>query len=299
MLVFGLAHRLLRARHPQGSRRPRTAGPSRAGQRRRARGLHAGHGPDRRRRAHGARAARGRLARRDGGRRRSGCSSPRACGPCWRATARWRGPMLRCATSCGLARNASLMRVAAMHFLLFGGYLAMLGLLPRALVESGHAAGPGRPRHRGLAHRRRDRELRGPLALRSHRTKAARPRRRRPGRRHRARRHGLRAGCGDDRPCSSSRRSAAGASRRCSSRSPPRSRASAPPASGAALGLLVLVGQTGGFLLPSLAGTVTQSAGLPGAIALLAAVHLLILAPALGMRDTRASRSAPSGALAT
>ena len=67
---------------------------------------------------------------------------------------------------------------------------------------------------------------------------------------------------------------------------------------GAALGLLVLVGQMGGFLLPALAGATTQSAGLPGAIGALAVVHLLILAPALGMRDTRAARPAPSGALA-
>ena len=57
---------------------------------------------------------------------------------------------------------------------------------------------------------------------------------------------------------------------------------------GAALGLLVLVGQMGGFLLPSLTGRPRRgSAGLPGAIGGLAVVHLLILAPALGMRDTR------------
>ncbi|MDB4995888.1 MAG: major facilitator superfamily 1 [Myxococcaceae bacterium] len=36
-----------------------------------------------------------------------------------------------------LAKGAELRRVAAMHFLLFGGYLALLGMLPRALVESG------------------------------------------------------------------------------------------------------------------------------------------------------------------
>jgi hypothetical protein len=68
---------------------------------------------------------------------------------------------------------------------------------------------------------------------------------------------------------------------------------------GAALGLLVLVGQVGGFLLPSLAGAITQHAGLGGAIGAMAVVHLLILAPALGMRDTRAVRPAPSGAFAT
>ena len=48
-------------------------------------------------------------------------------------------PLLRTSASglADLARAGRLARVAAMHFLLFGGYLAMLGLLPRALVESG------------------------------------------------------------------------------------------------------------------------------------------------------------------
>jgi MFS family permease len=67
---------------------------------------------------------------------------------------------------------------------------------------------------------------------------------------------------------------------------------------GAALGLLTLVGQAGGFLLPTLAGAMAQATGLPGAIGGLALVHVLILAPALGMRETRAARPAPSGALA-
>src|SRR5207248_1255388 len=41
------------------------------------------------------------------------------------------------AGSLALARNPELRRVAVIQLLLFGGYLALLGLLPRALGESG------------------------------------------------------------------------------------------------------------------------------------------------------------------
>src|SRR6185503_11380060 len=36
-----------------------------------------------------------------------------------------------------LGRDRQLLRVAAVQFLLFGGYLALLGLLPRALTDAG------------------------------------------------------------------------------------------------------------------------------------------------------------------
>src|SRR5207244_7282312 len=36
-----------------------------------------------------------------------------------------------------LAKNADLRRIAMMQLLLFGGYLALLGILPRALIERG------------------------------------------------------------------------------------------------------------------------------------------------------------------
>jgi MFS family permease len=68
---------------------------------------------------------------------------------------------------------------------------------------------------------------------------------------------------------------------------------------GGALGLLTLVGQAGGFLLPTAVGSATQAGGLPAAIGLLGVAHLLLLVPALGLRDTAASARTPSGALAT
>jgi YNFM family putative membrane transporter len=43
--------------------------------------------------------------------------------------------------SIGLLRDPTLRAVAAMYFLLFGGYLALLGLLPRALIEAGLGRG--------------------------------------------------------------------------------------------------------------------------------------------------------------
>jgi hypothetical protein len=66
---------------------------------------------------------------------------------------------------------------------------------------------------------------------------------------------------------------------------------------GAALGLLTLVGQAGGFLLPTAIGNAVQAGGLPAAIGVLGVAHLLLLVPALGLRDTAASARAPSGAL--
>ena len=55
---------------------------------------------------------------------------------------------------------------------------------------------------------------------------------------------------------------------------------------GAALGLLLLVGQAGGFLLPVLTGAVAQAGGFQAALGLLAVIHLLIVLPALGLRET-------------
>ena len=62
--------------------------------------------------------------------------------------------------------------------------------------------------------------------------------------------------------------------------------------------LLTLVGQLGGFLLPSLTGSAAQAGGLPAAIGALAVVHLLLLVPALSLRDTRGPARAPAGAVA-
>ena len=67
---------------------------------------------------------------------------------------------------------------------------------------------------------------------------------------------------------------------------------------GAALGLLTLVGQIGGFLLPTITGSAAQTGGLPSAIGVLAVGHLLLLVPALGLRETREPVRAPSAAVA-
>jgi NNP family nitrate/nitrite transporter-like MFS transporter len=200
-------------------------------------------------------------------------------------------------TIVGLARNARLLRVAAMHFLLFGGYLAMLGLLPRALVETGMP-----PARVGLA-------------IAAWLTAAGIANYAGPWISDRlARRRPLLVGGAAVAGCSLAAMAVAppaatvpllvvaalggGCVAPLLFALPAEIEGVGPARIGAALGLLVLVGQMGGFLLPSLAGVVNERAGLPGAIGALAVVHLLILAPALGMRDTRASRTAPSGALA-
>ena len=57
-----------------------------------------------------------------------------------------------------------------------------------------------------------------------------------------------------------------------------------PAKAGAALGLLMLVGQIGGFLLPIVSGAMAQASGPSAALAGLAVVHLLVVVPALGLR---------------
>jgi MFS family permease len=59
-----------------------------------------------------------------------------------------------------------------------------------------------------------------------------------------------------------------------------------PARAGAALGLLMLVGQIGGFLLPTLAGAVAQHAGFTASLAALAMLHLAVVIPALSIRET-------------
>jgi MFS family permease len=194
-----------------------------------------------------------------------------------------------------LTRNGRLMRVAAMQFLLFGGYLALLGMLPRTLVESGMT--PGRV---GLA-------VATWLAAAAVANYAGPWLSDRIGRR----RPVLVAG-------SAVAGLALGAMAVVPSAALPLLVVAAlgggcvapllfaMPAEidgvgaarvGAALGLLTLVGQLGGFLLPTMAGSAAQAGGLTGAIGALALAHLAILVPALGVRDTRTS-PAPSAALA-
>lgn len=55
---------------------------------------------------------------------------------------------------------------------------------------------------------------------------------------------------------------------------------------GAALGLLMMVGQVGGFLLPVLVGATAEAAGFRAAILTLAMIHAFILVPAFGLHET-------------
>src|SRR6185295_88300 len=57
-----------------------------------------------------------------------------------------------------------------------------------------------------------------------------------------------------------------------------------PAKAGAALGLLMLVGQVGGFLLPVVSGSIAQTSGSAAAIGALAVMHLLVVVPALGLK---------------
>jgi NNP family nitrate/nitrite transporter-like MFS transporter len=214
-----------------------------------------------------------------------------AAGFLWLVVVRDRGTLSRHAdlgTVFRLAKNPQLRRVAAIHVLLFGGYLAMLGFLPRALIESGMA-----PAHVGIAiaswlgiagvanlagpwlsdrlGRRRPFVIGGSLlAAGALATMALLP----------AAQGvwllGVAAiGGGCFAPLLFTL---------------PLERPSVGPArAGAALGLLMLVGQLGGFVLPILAGAAAQGAGLAGALALLALAHAAIVIPARGLQE-------PSGA---
>ena len=55
---------------------------------------------------------------------------------------------------------------------------------------------------------------------------------------------------------------------------------------GAALGLLMMLGQVGGFLLPVVVGATAEAAGFRAAILGLAMIHSLILVPAFGLVET-------------
>jgi MFS family permease len=184
-----------------------------------------------------------------------------------------------------------------MHFLLFGGYLAMLGMLPRTLLEGGMPA------------------ARVGVAIAAWLTAAAfanyfgpwlsdRLGRRRPVLVGGAAVAGLALAAMAVAPASATvpllvvAALGGGCVAPLLFALPAELEGVGPTRVGAALGLLVLVGQMGGFLLPSLAGLMAGWAGLSGAIGGLAVVHLLILAPALGMRETRTLAHAPSGALA-
>jgi predicted MFS family arabinose efflux permease len=187
------------------------------------------------------------------------------------------------AEALSLWRHPQLRRVAAMHFLLFGGYLAALGVLPRALVEGGmqpaavglaiaiwlgsaaFANGLG-PWLSDRAKRRRPFLIAGPIVAASALgILALLPQG-----------QGLwllglaALGGGAIAPLLLSL--------------PLELEGVGPARAGMALGLLMLIGQAGGFLLPILVGAVAWK-GSTAPFAILALAHLLILVPARGLPE--------------
>lgn len=190
-----------------------------------------------------------------------------------------------------LAKNGDLVRVASMHFLLFGGYLALLGVLPRALAEGGLP-----PARVGVA-------VASWLAV-----------------------AGIANGFGPwlsdrigrRRPLFLGGAVIAGGALGAFAIAPPGASLAflavaalgggciapllfampaelpgvGPARAGAALGLLMLIGQVGGFLLPTLTGAIAQASSIPMALGALAIAHLAIAIPAFGMREARAARTA-------
>ena len=184
-----------------------------------------------------------------------------------------------------LARDGQVRRLAAMQFLLFGGYLALLGLLPRTLVQSGLApawagvAVAGWLVTAGIAN------LAGPWL--SDRLGVRRP----------FMIYGaIVAGAGLSAmaflPAGPSvglllvAALGGGCFAPLLLALPMEMPAVGPTRVGAALGLLLLVGQIGGFLLPVASGLAIEAGGFPVAMLVLGVAHLAILVPVLGFRET-------------
>ncbi len=197
-----------------------------------------------------------------------------------------------------LRHNGQLMRVATMQLLMFGGYLALLGALPRLLTEAGVPAvriGPAVAlwlTAAGCANLigpwLSDRIGRRPLIL-----------------------GGAIVACtglgllaivglsGDHASLVSALLAIAALGGGCFAplllALPLEIEGVGPSRAGAALGLLMLVGQIGGFLLPVLTGMFAEHGGFAGALGLLAVVHGLVVLPALGLVETGRHAVRPQG----
>jgi MFS family permease len=189
--------------------------------------------------------------------------------------------------SLALARNGQVLRVAFMHFLVFGGYLALLSLLPRALVESGMPpsqvglaiatwllfaglANFGGPWLSDVLGRRRPVFLGGAVLAAAALFGVA-----------------LAAAYAPSKiPSFLAIAAIGGGSFAPLLLTLPLELPDVGPArAGAALGLLMLVGQAGGFLLPVVSGAMAEAAGSPAALAVLAVAHLLVVVPVIGLRS--------------
>jgi nitrate/nitrite transporter NarK len=187
--------------------------------------------------------------------------------------------------SLALAKDGQIRRVAAMHFLVFGGYLALLSLLPRALVESGMSltkvgaaiatwlvfagvANYAGPWLGDVLNVRRPLFVGGAVLAAAALAGVAVAAAVAPGKI----------------PFFLAIAAIGGGSFAPLLLTLPLELEGVGPArAGAALGLLMLVGQAGGFLLPTVSGAMAQAFGSPSALALLALTHLLVVLPALGL----------------
>lgn len=193
-----------------------------------------------------------------------------------------------------LAKNGELVRVGLMHFLLFGGYLALLGILPRALTEGGlpparvgvavatwlgiagvaNGFGPWLSDRIG---RRRPLFLAGAAVA------------------------GFALGAfaiappGASLVCLGVAAIGGGCIAPLLFAIPAELPGVGPTRAGAALGLLMLIGQAGGFLLPTITGAIAQGVSIPAALGVLAIAHLAIAIPAFGMREARDARTPAPG----
>jgi nitrate/nitrite transporter NarK len=215
----------------------------------------------------------------------------------WYALVRDRGTLSRHARfvdSIVLLRDPALARVAAMHFLLFGGYLSLLGLLPRALTEAGLApaevgvAVAGWLCAAGVANfvgpvvsdrigRRRPIVFAGAIlaSLALVAIAFVQPE------------HAL--------PFLAIGALGGGAFAPLLLAMPLEIRTVGPTKVGAALGLLMLVGQLGGFVLPIAVGVVKDGPmGFGGAMLLLAVVHGAVLIPLFRLPETGPAGAAPA-----
>jgi NNP family nitrate/nitrite transporter-like MFS transporter len=196
-----------------------------------------------------------------------------------------------------LARDGRVARVAAMHFLVFGGYLALLSLLPRALLERGMSpaqmggaialwlvsagianyAGPWLSDALGGARR--------PFLVGGAVLAAAAL--------------GAVAFCAAYAPSKipiflAIAAIGGGSFAPLLLTLPLELPGVGPAKAGAALGLLMLVGQLGGFLLPVVSGAMAEAAGSPAALVGLAVAHLLVVVPAIGLSVSGAPSRSPS-----
>jgi cyanate permease len=184
-----------------------------------------------------------------------------------------------------LGRHRALRLVAVMHFLLFGGYLSLLGLLPRALTEAGIPPGQVGGAVAAWLTVAGVMNLLGPWL--SDRAGGLR----RPFLLGGAALAGLALGAFALDPSRTWLLAVAalggGVVAPLLLTLPLELQGIGPTRAGSALGLLMLVGQAGGFLLPVLAGKLQAVAGLQASLGLLAVAHLAIVLPAFALAEPR------------